>query len=239
MQTPERRIQLEEQRRQRRRGERAEHVASWYFRLNGFLSIPGFVVHPDVVRRFPMTEADLIAVRFPYSREVVAERPMTDDAALTDLAQPLQNLFLLVEVKTDLCNINGPWSDPVAGNMQRVIRRLGFVEPERIEQIASEMYSHLRWEDANTVLQYVAVGKRDNDGRQRQFPRLTQIVRDQIADFLYDRFQQFPEKLPSDGRTVHEQWPDFGRAFGRGFRKMASPRDARDFVWSYIDQGAK
>jgi len=52
------------------------------------------------------------------------------------------------------------WSDPVAGNMQRVIRRLGFVEPDRIEHIASEMYSHLRWEDANAVLQYVAVGTR-------------------------------------------------------------------------------
>ena len=31
----------------RKIGQRAEEVASWYFRLNGFLSLPGFVVHLD------------------------------------------------------------------------------------------------------------------------------------------------------------------------------------------------
>jgi len=239
METPERRLQLEEQRRQRRRGVRAEHVSNWYFRLNGFLSIPGFVVHPDELRRFPMTEADLIAVRLPHSQEWIADRKMVDDPLLTCLASTTKTLFLLVEVKTDLCNINGPWSERASGNMQRVIRRLGFADPSRAEQIANDMYSHLRWEDDSTVLQYVAVGKRSNDGRQRTYPRLTQIVWDQIADFLFARFQQFPEKLPSDGRTVHGQWPDFGKAFGQKFRKMNEQKDAREFVWKYIDQGGK
>jgi hypothetical protein len=53
----------------RGRGDRAEDVAHWYFRLNGFLSIPGFVVHPDVSRDYPLTEADLIGVRFSHSRK--------------------------------------------------------------------------------------------------------------------------------------------------------------------------
>jgi len=56
------------------KGERAEQVANWYFRLNGFLSIPGFIVHPDIQRPYPRTEADLIAVRFPYSKEKIASR---------------------------------------------------------------------------------------------------------------------------------------------------------------------
>lgn len=239
MLTPERKAQLEEQRRQRRRGERAEHVASWYFRLNGFLSIPGFVVHPDQQRRYPLTEADLVAVRFPNSEELIGGRRMVDSSLLTDLAPAPKTLFLLVEVKYDLCNINGPWSERSAGNMQRVIRRIGFAEPDQIDDIADAMYSHLRWEGQSAVLQYVSVGRRANDGRQRTYPQLKQIVWDQIADFLFDRFQQFPEKLPSDGRTVHEQWPDFGRAFGRRFRKMTGRQDAREFVWSYIDEGAK
>ena len=167
------------------------------------------------------------------------DQPMVDDPLLTCLASTTQTLFLLVEVKTDLCNINGPWSERATGNMQRVIRRLGFADPNLAEKIADDMYSHLRWEDDSTVLQYIAIGKRANDGRQRTYPQLKQIVWEQIANFLFDRFQQFPEKLPSDGRTVHEQWPDFGRAFGRRFRKMDGQRDARKFVWDYIDQGAK
>ena len=31
----------------RERGKRAEEVTEWYFRLNGFFLIPGFIVHPD------------------------------------------------------------------------------------------------------------------------------------------------------------------------------------------------
>jgi hypothetical protein len=60
------------------RGRRAEEVANWYFRLNGFLSIPGFILHPDRVQRYPETEADLIAVRFPYSAEILGGRSMID-----------------------------------------------------------------------------------------------------------------------------------------------------------------
>ena len=39
------------------RGRRAEDIASWYFRLNGFLAISGFIVHPDQRRQFARTEA--------------------------------------------------------------------------------------------------------------------------------------------------------------------------------------
>ena len=223
----------------RKRGARAEHVSNWYFRLNGFLSIPGFVVHPDTTKRYPLTEADLIAVRFPNSSEVIGERSMVDDSLLTLLANRQQMLFLLVEVKSDLCKINGPWSDPVAGNMQRVISRLGFAKVESVDRISQQMYAGLRWEDEDTVLQYVSVGQRINDGLQRSYPKLRQITWDQISDFLFNRFKQFPEKLPDDGRSVHEQWPDFGRRFGKGLRRMSSVQDAREFVRQYIEGDAK
>lgn len=36
-------------------GNRAEEVADWYFRLNGFLLTPGFVVHPDHSSSHPRT----------------------------------------------------------------------------------------------------------------------------------------------------------------------------------------
>ena len=228
----ERKKQIAEQ----KRGNRAEQVAAWYFRLCGFLSIPGFVVHPDEVRATPVTEADLIAVRFPRSREFVANRVMEDDPILTSLASSSQILFLLVEVKTDLCNINGPWSDSTKTAMQRVIRRLGFADESALPAIAGAMYDNLRWEDRNHVLQYVAVGNRVHDGRQRTYPRLVQITWPQISDFLFRRFKEFPEKLPS-GRAVHSQWPDFGRFYGRRIRKLASIAESRELVWHYIDDG--
>ncbi|MEX0676257.1 MAG: hypothetical protein WD063_04240 [Pirellulales bacterium] len=220
----------------RNRGERAEHVASWYFRLNGFLSIPGFIVHPDVVRRNPLTEADLIAVRFPHSREIIGEKPMKDDDCLVKLATYRQILFLLVEVKLDVCNINGPWSDSRQGNMQRVVRRLGFAEEAQIEQIAIAMYRDLRWQDEQIVLQYVCVGRRMNDELDRRYADLVQVTWHHIGDFLFDRFQHFPEKL-SFGGLIHQQWPNFGREYGERFGRMDGPQQSQEFVLRYIEHG--
>jgi hypothetical protein len=215
---------------------RSEEVASWYFRLNGFLSIPGFVIHPDKRQRFPLTEADLIGVRFPYSQEEINNRGMPDDPNLIRLVADARILFVLVEVKTDLCNINGPWSERDAGNMQRVIRRLGFDQENKINAIADEMYRMLRWEDACHVLQYLAVGRRVNSGVQRKFERLVQITWDGISDFLFERFRSFPEKLP-DGAPFHKQWPDFGRAYSAAFPMLGGKENSRRAIWRYIQTG--
>ena len=45
-----------------------EKVAYWYFRLNGFLQIENFIIHPE---RYGSgrTDADLLAVRFPFRAE--------------------------------------------------------------------------------------------------------------------------------------------------------------------------
>ena len=45
-----------------------EKVAYWYFRLNGYLQIENFVIHPGR-RGGQRTDADLLAVRFPHRAE--------------------------------------------------------------------------------------------------------------------------------------------------------------------------
>jgi hypothetical protein len=203
-----------------KRGQRAEEVANWYFRLNGFLSIPGFILHPDRVQRYPYTEADLIGVRFPQSAEILGGKRMDDDQVLLDIDDGREDriVFILVEVKAGLCNINGPWSDESRGNMQRVIRRLGFVPEAKIEAIAKQMYDILRWESKSEsekfILQYIAVGSRRNDDLQKQFEKLIQVTYDDMADFFLNRFAEFPQKLPPGQAPIHKQWPDFGRYYG-------------------------
>lgn len=220
-----------------KRGQQAEQVAHWYFRLNGFLTIPGFVVHPDQRQRCPRTEADIMGVRLPFSVEEIAGRPMLDDPILTGLANREQVLFVLVEIKADLCKINGPWSDKNAGNMERVIRRFGFSGEGAIEGIAAQMYSQLRWEEKDNVLQYVTVGRRWNQGLQRKYPGLLQITWNQVSDFLFERFSRFPEKLP-DGRAFHPQWPNFGKEYCRCWRHLRSADDSRNAVLAYIESGS-
>ena len=211
----------------KRKGERAEDVARWYFRLNGFLSIPGFVVHLDKSRahiardgtpRFAKTEADLIGVRFVGSREMINGRDMEDDPTLTSLAtgRDMQALFILVEVKAGICKMNGPWTSRDSQNMQRVIRRLGLARDEReVEDIAAAMYTVGRYQDNFYTLQYICVGAEKSAELETTFPQVLQIAWRDIGKFLAERFMSFPEKMP-DGH-VHKQWPEFGRQFGKWF----------------------
>lgn len=218
------------ERQSRLKGDRAEDVASWFFRLNGFMSIPSFIVHlddrhprlSDAGDRIPArTEADLIAVRFPYSRERIAGREMKDYVPLVSRADTggrAKPLFVLVEVKASLCQMNGPWTNSNAKNMQRVVRRLGFASgEEKIEEIAASLYARARWEGPNTVVQYVCVGAQKDPDLHTTHDGLVQIDWDEIGSFLFDRFSDFPEKLP-DG-MVHEQWPSFGKAYGKWFSR--------------------
>jgi hypothetical protein len=225
----------------REKGDRAENVATWYFRLNGFLSIPGFVVHPDRRQTYPRTEADLIAVRFPFSLEKIASRSMADDPKII---QPVRNvgqeqtLFVLVEVKTNTCAMNGPWSEPHRRNIQRVIRRLGFSPEAEVENIAAQVYQHARWENDHYALQYICVGRNAEPDLQELYSHLVQVIWKDIAAFLLRRFRDFPEKTP-DG-PMHVQWPDFGRQYAEWFD--SNPRawkidDSNQAIERYIMTG--
>jgi hypothetical protein len=247
----QRRQQKREQQEARAKGERAEKVANWYFRLNGFLSIPGFIVHLDHRHaevpadgrpRIARTEADFMSVRFPNSREEVGGRLMVDDPTLTQLAVSEKGsriLFVLVEVKTSRCRMNGPWTNRHKQNMQRVIRRLGFTGDEQdVERIASAMYDNARWENDYCVLQYICIGGQKDPRLSKQFQGLVQIDWQDVASFLLRRFQEFPEKLPE--KHVHDQWPDFGRRYATWFtgrKNSTSPQESKVAVQQYIDIG--
>jgi hypothetical protein len=218
-------------------GRRAENVAQWYFRLNGFLLIPSFVLHPDNEEPYALTDVDILGVRFPHSRERIGDRDMEDDPLLLQLAHECQTLFVMVESKANEgCKLNGAWKQPERGNMQRAIRRLGFATESSVDSIAKSMYHSLRWEDDRYVLQYVCIGRVSSPDYCRTYPDLVQLTWDNVADFLFSRFEKFPEKLPT-GQTVHQQWPRFGRGFGSRFRSMRSNDDARKTVKDYIETG--
>ena len=224
---------VNEQPRRDRSGEWAEQVAGWYFRLNGFLSIPGFVIHPDEVRRHPRTEADLLGVRFPYSSETLMGQSMEDDAWIRECAKIL---FIITEVKVPGCNVNGPWSRQEDENMQRAIRRLGFAADNLVDEIAQTMYKNLRWENSTHVLQYVAAGSHVNRELERTYSQLKQITWEQISNFLFKRFSEFPQKLRTGGR-VHDQWPDFGKKYGEWFYRVGHRERSMDAVQRYIETG--
>ena len=227
-----------EEAQQRARGQRAEHVSEWYFRLNGFLSIPGFIVHIDTPEaqiarngrpKIARTEADLMGVRFPRSGELIDGRSMKDDSWIDEYSSDsTKPLFILVETKAKECRMNGPWTNRSARNMQRVIRRLGFAESEsQIDEIADSMYVNASWVGTSARLQYICVGGEKSQELANQYARLKQLDWMEIGHFLLNRFGHFPAKLPSD--LIHPQWPKFGQEYARWFVKER---------WREVNSGA-
>lgn len=54
-----------------------ERLAYWYFRLNGFMTIENFLVHPETGSN-PRTDVDILATRFAHRRENAVKRQLTD-----------------------------------------------------------------------------------------------------------------------------------------------------------------
>ena len=235
------------------RGNRAEAVASWYLRVNGFMAIPGFIVHLDTstpyqprrgVSIHARTEADFVAVRFPYSKEIVGGKAMSDDPQVVKntLAGGVEPhpLFVLAEVKASQCRMNGPWTRQDSKNMQRVLRRMGFTSEEGvIEAAATALYQSARWEGKSVIVQYVCFGEYASPELKTRHVNLVQITWAQIGAFLFERHKSHPEKTP--GNFVHHQWPAFGKAFGKWFVRWRGDQGgqaAAKFVENYVQHGA-
>jgi len=224
-------------------GARAERVAEWYFRLNGFLGIPSFIIHPDAVKAHPRTEADFIGVRFGCSREVIDGRVMEDHKPLVNCSISIDEpipLFLIAEVTLNACKVNGPYTDPRKRNLDRVIERLGAVDAGERHDAARQLYAHGRWANEYAAIQMVAIGRSKNDELGKQLDGLLQITWDDVSEFVFERFKTFPAKLPTHGNPVHRQWPDFGRNFGKWYahgRGRRTSIQARQAIQYYFDFG--
>jgi hypothetical protein len=214
-------------------GSRAEEVASWYFRLNGFLQIPGFVLHSDDPRR-AVTDADVLAVRFPYSQESLRGVRMVDDRWLSNTTRSNQVLVVIAEVKASLCHVNGPWRDPARGGMERVLRRIGFAPEDKLNVIADSLYKSLHWENDDFWVQYVCIGDRPNHDLAKRYPQLKQLTWADIAAFMWERFGSFG---PIKGAP--RNWPMFGREFADAVLcgRVTCAHTAIYFVKHYVDVG--
>lgn len=170
-----------------------ERLAYWYFRLNGFLTIENFVVHPDsgTAQR---TDADLIAVRLGHRQEN-AERPMVDDPKVADCVT-LVNV-IIAEIKTGLCSLNGPWTAPEQENMQRVLRAVGCVPPSSLAEAAAALYESGCWSGEGVTVRLFAVGEHRNP--VLPLPESQQVTWDEIIDFCHQRFRAYRRQKSSVG----------------------------------------
>lgn len=243
-------MEISDTQEKRDKGRRAEEVAVWFLRLNGVFTIQNFIVHPDKVSTYPSTEADVLGIRMSNSFEGVHRSRtglvrMLDSEDLTKAAKVgtvIKNLALVVEVKSGLCWINGPWSEERAAkarfrsNMERVLGRIGCFSRRDVVTAAEEMNRNLRYEGQAFVAQYFAIGDAENSDLAARYPQLVQLTFRDIATFLHQRFRNFPEKIPE--AVEIDQWPGFGDRFRRWFfLSQRDPNECARWVKNYIEVG--
>ena len=118
----------------------AEQLVYWYLRLNGFFPLTNFVLHHGEGHR--TSDADLLAVRFPYVSEVIGGADKDWDARFwkrwhIDLTS--ETVGLIVEVKSgffDYSDLNHPDRE---WRVRDSLRRLGMVPPSQLEQAVEEL----------------------------------------------------------------------------------------------------
>lgn len=180
----------------------SERVGYWYFRLNGFFTIPNLVVHPDQAGN-QNTDADLLGVRFPYRTELLHD-PMRDDEVLTDMTDGI--LVVLTEVKKGLCKINRSLQDPALLNVQRLLRAIGIHPTNEINEIANEIYSHGYFTSDLYHITFCCIGHSRNSGLLETYPCVPQILWKHVFRFIYDRFARHRSR-----KANHPQWDMSGK----------------------------
>jgi hypothetical protein len=184
----------------------AEWLCLWYLRLNGYFTTPTFIVHG---RQGARTDVDVLAVRFPHSSECRWD----DDDELRIPKDRIDVIF--AEAKTgQFESLNGPWSDPGKGVLNYVLRRVGIVPTDRIEELAARLYKDRRASEDAFTIRICAFGKAISPelaGSGVHF-----VCWRHVLQFVYERFRD-NDQFKAD----HGTWDRFGQYL---WRKLSGPQ---------------
>ena len=136
-----------------------EKLTYWYFRLNGFLTIENFVVHPRDGHK-ERTEIDLIAARFPNRSELYPGKSMQDDDRLKIGFGKIR--IILSEATTRRCKLNEALIKPENQNIERVLWALGAFECDKVYDVSKKLYGQGWYEDDEFAVSLCALGKQNN-----------------------------------------------------------------------------
>ncbi|RJQ41754.1 MAG: hypothetical protein C4550_01015 [Nitrospiraceae bacterium] len=200
----------------------SENLAYWYFRLNGFLTTVNFVVHPDS-RCGQETDVDILGVRFPYRAELL-KNPMVDEEIFTKVKH--KPYIIIAEVKSQTCNLNGPWVQRERMNIHRVLRAIGVFPEASVDRIAKQIYEKGVFENQLAYLSLFCVGNQINQDLKQKYPEVPQITWKNVLEFIYSRFNTYKIQKAS-----HPQWDWTGQ---RLWKYANSAQE--DFISNIIEQ---
>lgn len=200
-----------------------ERVAYWYFRLNGFLQIENFVVHPKLYGG-QRTDADLIGVRFPYRAERLIDNPddlMEDDFERLHLLNDRADI-VIAEVKTGRCALNGPWTNEEDQNINRVLAAIGSLPADMIDEAANALYAAASFDQPDHPrIRLILVGREADSAIAEKYAGITQLTWAEVLSFIWQRFHRYSRQ-----KAQVDQWDHVGRCL----KELVRRNDEREFV---------
>ncbi len=196
---------------------RAEIIAKWYLRFNEYFPLESFIIHDAGARKQvggQLTEADLLAVRLPHTREVIKSRNrdiVVQTDPFLDVKQDFTD-FVIAEVSSRECKFNwldleNPGQTINAEFLSYVLSRFGAWEERRLGPIVAELSEKKTYWNAEEArrIRLVSVGAAANPGL-----KLFQIDFAQIFDYMKNRLFNCYDLAEGD-RSIkkvsdHKQW---------------------------------
>lgn len=207
-----------------------EKVAYWYLRLNGFLQIENFYVHPPG-RGGARTDADLLAVRFPHRTERLYDNKddiMQDDSSGLGLSSD-QIDVVIAEVTAGKCKLNGPWTNQDGKNIQRVLAAIGCLPADRIRFAAKDLYSSgLHKAEDRLQIRLIAIGLEADEELASKHPSVRQVLWADLLKFIFDRHKKYRHQ-----KSQTDHWDKTGK----NLKEWTSTyhRDSSVFVQNCLD----
>jgi hypothetical protein len=179
-----------------------DKVAYWFFRINGCLTIENFVIHPETRNdgSSQITDADLLAVRFPHREELGLSGESMEDHEVFQSNGKID--LIIAEIKRGPCMLNGPWTNPDRRSMHRVLYAIGGFPKQEINSIAESLYTSGYYSKPKIQVRLFAVG-REKSGNL--FKAVVQLTWGEILTFLHYRFSKYQKK-----KAHHPQWDVVG-----------------------------
>lgn len=199
----------------------SEQLAYWYLRLNGFLTITNFVVHPDTGRD-QRTDVDVLGVRFPYRAENLIS-PMEDEDRFTGIRK--KNFVVIAEVKRGRCSLNGPWTNPDEQNMLRVLCAIGIFPKNEALLAAQSIYKEGCYQSRHYYVSLMCFGSETNPELKDQYPQVSQILWPDVLDFIYRRFREYRYQKAS-----HPQWDKEGNNLWQIFERSSDEHSFKEMI---------
>lgn len=181
----------------------SERLAYWFLRLNGFLTIYNFIVHPEAAddhgRYRQQTDVDVMGVRLPYRHEN-RKRPMQDHP----LFQVGCMQFALAETKSSMCGLNDSWRESARENMQKALSAAGIVPQEDLDTVAAQLYAHGQFRTDVLWVRWLFFGRTFNSDLQNEFPDVPQLLwAVDVLPFVHERFNEYSRE-----KRTHQQWDE-------------------------------